>query len=64
MIDLFVSDIDGCLAVGYQPYDLDALGRLRQGMAYDALGRRDQARARYVQVLEEAAGRVAGRVAA
>lgn len=28
MIRLFVSDIDGCLAEPYQPYDLDALGQM------------------------------------
>lgn len=33
MIEVFVSDIDGCLAVAYQPFDLDALRRLAERVA-------------------------------
>ena len=30
MIKLFVTDIDGCLAEPYEPYDLEALSTLRR----------------------------------
>lgn len=42
MIRLFVTDIDGCLADPYTPYDLEALSRLRQyGQSAGELGTGD-----------------------
>ena len=37
MIKLFVTDIDGCLAEPYEPYDLEGLGTLRR-LADEAQG--------------------------
>ncbi len=36
MIKLFVTDIDGCLSVPYEPYDLDGLHRLRRAADREA----------------------------